>query len=68
LRIEKSPTISDLNEPLKAAEAYGLTVWRKISYLADIHNICSHKKADDPSAQQVTALIEGVRWAIENIA
>jgi len=64
---KKSPTISDLNEPLKAAGIYDLTVWRKISYLADIRNICSHKKSDDPSTQQVAELIDGVRWAIKNI-
>jgi hypothetical protein len=65
---KKSPTVSDINEPLKAAGVYDLAVWRKLSYLADIRNLCAHKKAQDPSPQQVAELVEGVGWAIKNIA
>lgn len=65
---KKAPTISDLNEPLKAAGVYGVPVWRKISYLADIRNLCSHKKSADPTPEQCSELIEGVRWAVKNIA
>lgn len=64
---KKNPTISDLNDPLKQAEVYGTPEWRKISYLGDIRNLCSHKKDSEPTLAQVTELIDGVRWAIKNV-
>lgn len=65
--MKKAPTIADLNEPLKAAGIYDAPVWRKVSYLADIRNFCLHKKFADPTTEQVTKLVEGVRWAVKNI-
>lgn len=64
---KKNPTISDLNEPLKQGGVYGVPEWRKISYLADIRNICSHKKDVDPTKDQIADLISGVRWATKNV-
>ena len=64
---KKDPSISDLNDPLKAAGIYGIPEWRKISYLADIRNLCSHKKSADPTPQQVQELLDGVKWALKNI-
>jgi hypothetical protein len=65
---KKAPTIADLNDPLKSAGVYDTPVWRKISYLADIRNMCSHKKAADPSPEQAKELVDGVRWAVKNVA
>lgn len=65
---KRAPTIADLNDPLKSAAVYDTATWRKISYLADIRNLCSHKKSADPTADQVTEFIEGVRWAVNNIS
>ncbi len=65
---KKFPTISDLNDPLKQSGVYDITAWRKISYLADIRNTCSHKKAADPTADQVTELINGTNWVIKNVS
>lgn len=65
---KKSPTVSDLNEPLKQAGVYDMATWRKISFLADIRNACCHKKGDDPQPQQVQELLEGVNWALKNIS
>lgn len=62
-----NPTISDLNEALKAANVIDLPVWRKVSYLADIRNICSHKKDKDPSTTQVDDLIDGANWLTKNV-
>ncbi len=56
---KKAPTIADLNEPLKAAGVYDISVWRKISYLADIRNLCSHKKASDQHRINVRSLLTG---------
>lgn len=64
---KSNPTISDLNELLKSGNIYDTVNWRKISYLGDLRNICSHKKENDPTKEQVEELIDGVNWAIKNI-
>lgn len=64
---KKHPTIADMNEPLKNNDIIDLTSWRKISYLGDIRNLCSHKKDIEPTKEQVQELIDGVNWAIKNI-
>ncbi len=38
---KKNPTIADLNDPLKAASVIDTPAWRKISFLADVRNLCS---------------------------
>lgn len=65
---KKAPTIADLNDPLKQEGIYETATWRKIGYLADIRNLCSHKKGIDPTMEQVVELIEGVNWATKNIS
>lgn len=64
---KKNPTIGDLNDPLKTAGIINVPTWRKISYLADIRNLCAHKKDVEPSKEQVEELIEGANWLIKNI-
>ena len=65
---KKAPTIADLNDPLKQDGVYETATWRKIGYLADLRNLCSHKKDVEPTAAQVVELIEGVNWAVKTIA
>lgn len=64
---KKNPTISDLNDPLKSAAVIDTPTWRKITYLADIRNICSHKKDAEPTKEQVQELIDGADWLIKNV-
>ncbi len=64
---KKHPTISDLNDPLKNDGVIDTPTWRKIAYLADIRNICSHKKDAEPTKEQVTELIDGTNWLIKNV-
>jgi hypothetical protein len=63
---KKNPTISDLNDPLKSENIFDTPTWRKVTYLADIRNICSHKKDIEPTKEQVNELIEGANWLIKN--
>ena len=63
---KKNPTISDLNDPLKSEGIFDTPTWRKVTYLADIRNICSHKKDSEPTKEQVNELIEGANWLIKN--
>lgn len=64
---KKHPTIADLNDALKQAAVYDTATWRKVSYLGDVRNLCSHNKDVEPSQEQVTELIDGVNWAIKLI-
>ena len=63
---KKHPTISDLNDPLKNVGVFDTPTWRKVTYLADIRNICSHKKDVEPSKEQIRELIEGANWLVKN--
>ena len=64
---KKHPTIADLNEPLKAAGVIDIAAWRKISFLADLRNLCSHKKEVEPTKEQADELIQGAEWLTKNI-
>lgn len=64
---KKHPTIADLNEPLKAAGVIDIAAWRKISFLADLRNLCSHKKDVEPTKEQADELIQGAEWLTKNI-
>lgn len=64
---KKNPTISDLNDPLKNAAVIDTPTWRKITYLADIRNLCSHRKEEEPRKDQVQELIDGADWLIKNV-
>lgn len=62
-----NPTISDLNDPLKQKGVYSVPTWRKIQLLADIRNMCSHQKDQQPSKEQVQELIDGVNSIIKSV-
>jgi len=64
---KKNPTIADLNDPLKAASVIDTPTWRKISFLADLRNLCSHKKDVEPTGEQVDELIQGAEWLTKNV-
>jgi hypothetical protein len=57
---KKNPTISDFNDSLRTAAVIDTPDWRFIQHLADLRNLCDHKKKADPTAQQVDDLIAGV--------
>jgi hypothetical protein len=64
---KKNPTIADFNDPLKAAGVIDTPTWRKISFLADLRNLCSHKKDTEPTKEQVEELIQGAEWLTKNV-
>jgi hypothetical protein len=65
---KKNPTIADLNEPLKAASVIDIPTWRRISFLADIRNLCSHKKDREATENDVDELIKGAEWVVKNVS
>jgi hypothetical protein len=64
---KKHPTISDLNDALKAAHVLDTPAWRKVTYLGDLRNICCHKKDVEPTKAQVNELLEGCEWMAKNL-
>jgi hypothetical protein len=64
---KRNPTLSDFNDVLKKNNIIDTTVWRKITYLGDIRNICAHKKDIEPTKDQVEELINGVNWITKNV-
>jgi hypothetical protein len=68
IQIKKAnPTIGDLNDPLKADGVYDVPVWRKIQYLGDIRNLCSHSKGAEPGREQVEEMLRGVNQVVKTI-
>lgn len=55
------PTIADFNDALKDAKVIDIPAWRNIQFLADIRNLCDHKKDKEPKDTEVDDLITGVR-------
>jgi hypothetical protein len=47
---KKHPTISDLNDALKAADAIDVAQWRFVQHLGDIRNLCDHSKGAEPNS------------------
>lgn len=64
---KKSPTIADLNDLLKKADIYDTATWRKIQLMADIRNLCTHQKQNEPTKEQVKELISGVNSIIKSV-
>jgi hypothetical protein len=58
---KKEPSISDLNDALKAESVIEVAAWRFIQHLGDLRNKCDHKKSSDPTKEEITELINGVR-------
>jgi len=65
---KKNPSISDYNEALKTTGVIDLPQWRHISMLADIRNLCDHKKDKEPIERQVEDLISGVDKILKTVA
>lgn len=61
------PTISDLNDALKAAEVYDVPDWRFIQRLGDIRNLCVHSKDREPIRDEVNDLITGADKIVKTI-
>jgi hypothetical protein len=56
---KRNPSISDLNDALKAASVIEVSQWRFVQLLGDLRNLCDHSKAKEPTIEQVQDLIDG---------
>jgi hypothetical protein len=64
---KKDPSISDLNDALKAASVIEVPTWRFIQHLGDLRNKCDHKKLMAPTKEEITELIDGVRKVTKTV-
>lgn len=64
---KKKPGISDYNETLKQAEVLDVPTWRFIQRLADLRNLCDHKRTREPKLEEIEDLIGGVEKVSKNI-
>ena len=64
---KKIPSLSDYNDKLRNAGTYETPTWRKIQHLADLRNLCDHKKQRDPKPEDVEELIEGTEKITKTI-
>jgi len=65
--IKKNPCISDYNEQLKAKDVIDIPTWRFVQHLGDIRNLCDHSKEVEPSKDQISDLIDGVKKIIKTV-
>ena len=64
---KKNPSISDYNQLLKNEGLIDTPKWRFIQHLADVRNLCDHKKDREPTHDDVSELIEGVKKVIKTV-
>lgn len=64
---KNKPQIADLNDGLKRAEVIEVAQWRLIQHLGDLRNLCDHDREVEPTAEEVTGLIEGVAKVTKTI-
>ncbi len=67
MKHSNNPTIAELNDGLKNADIVDLPTWRFIQRLGDIRNLCGHKKKDEPTKDNISELISGVRKTIKTV-
>lgn len=61
------PTIGDFTKLLRNHGILDLPQSRRIEYLADIRNLCSHKRDREPAADEVADLIRGVTKTVKTV-
>ena len=64
---KKNPTIGDLNDFLKNSDVIDTPRWRANQHLADIRNLCDHSRSNEPTADQVQELIDGVAKILKTL-
>ncbi len=64
---KKNPTINDFNQLLKDNDVIETKEWRFIRHLADLRNLCDHKKEKDPTQSDIDELIRGVEKVTKTV-
>ena len=48
------------NDALKEDQVIDIPTWRFIQHLADLRNLCDHKKKREPNTEEIEDLLNGV--------
>ena len=64
---KKNPTINDFNQLLKDSNVIEMKDWRFIQHLADLRNLCDHKRKKEPTKEDVEELINGIEKITKSI-
>jgi len=64
---KKNPGINDLAQLLKDGDVIETPQWRKIQHMADLRNLCDHKKKSEPSMDEINELIDGTQKLIKSL-
>lgn len=64
---KRDATINGYNQLLKNSEVIETKEWRFIQHLADLRNLCDHKKKKDPEKKDVDELIKGTDKILKTI-
>ncbi len=65
---KKNPGVADLNQLLRDNSVIDVPEWRHVSMLGDIRNLCVHNKLKEPTAEQVTDLVDGTDKVLKTVA
>jgi hypothetical protein len=58
----------DFNEALRSNGVIDVPQWRFVQHLADIRNLCDHGRKPEPTPEQVTDLLAGVKKIIKTVS
>jgi hypothetical protein len=64
----KKHSISTLNDALRDGGIIDVPVWRTVQSLADIRNLCDHRRERDPTPKEVSRLVDTTRQLLAEIA
>src|SRR5690606_28327428 len=64
---KKNPGKNDIVQLLKDESIIDTPQWRGIQQMADIRNLCDHKKAAEPTKVQITELIDDTAKVIKTV-
>lgn len=63
----KNAMLGKLNDLLKENSVLDIPTWRFIQHLIDLRNLCDHKKAKEPTKEDIDGLVEGVRKVTKTV-
>lgn len=64
---KKDPGINDYGTALQSAGIIDTVRWRRLQSLADVRNLCGHKKTREPSTEEVAEMIDGVDATVKTL-
>lgn len=65
---KQRPTIGHLNDLLKNHSVVDVPEFRRIGYMADIRNLCGHKRKREPTREEVEGMIAEVTKTIRTLS